>query len=482
MVALGSRTAVFYGVQTALDESVTPTKRLALLLSEGITREVGNLVSASLRDDRAIGDKFQGTEATGGPVNYEQSTEGQLLFFEHALGHVKTLTSVDGGVKTLAKVDHPIGTISIQCDRTADIDDFPSSGGVAYTYIDSSGNMQVANYSYSSRTENQFNLDSTLAEAHETGDFVMLRDATAYSGVYTHIFRAFKNIPTAGMTLEIKRDIVVFKYIGTKVNTLSETFNATEILTGTFELIAKKEWCGSTITAQVMIGDSTIDVKSTDIGEWPTSGTNYLMLGTEKDITYTGVDTGANQLTGVSGIDADHLYDSVRPLPVALQERASEPSEPTAEALTSFMAAVYINAQSEEVLNANYTVNNNIMGDKFALGSRTPVELPEQRRGIEGSINVEFDDMRNYRDYIDGRSVELEIRATSDLDSGEILSTGVYRSKTVMFHKIKYSGTTPVAGDEGVIMHDMPFNALPDNARNLPEMHMIIVSSEEDLT
>jgi hypothetical protein len=123
-----------------------------------------------------------------------------------------------------------------------------------------------------------------------------------------------------------------------------------------------------------------------------------------------------------------------------------------------------------EVMNATFTVEQNLYTDKYALGSRFRVKTIEQKRTVTGTLSFEFDNLNQYRKFFDGRSFAFLIKCISvDPDKGFIPGTStsdVPYSTCFYFDNCKYTGVTPNANGPDMIMTDMPFSAAvkPGNA------------------
>jgi len=211
------------------------------------------------------------------------------------------------------------------------------------------------------------------------------------------------------------------------------------------------------------------------------SGT--IQVGSENEITYSGTEVsitaGTAKLLTVSNwaSGSTHAIDE----PVAPQVTwGSDVAEPTAtDPLSSFQAAVYIDGVAQEVLSATWTLNNNLFTDKYQLGDRFRAGLPEQQRTVEGSLNVEFDDMILYHKYVNGTAAFLEIRCVDDgyqIDDSAPAGFEVYGQKHCILPNIEYTGTTPQIGGPDQITHDMPFTALIDSTNDMNEIAVIFVN------
>jgi len=113
-------------------------------------------------------------------------------------------------------------------------------------------------------------------------------------------------------------------------------------------------------------------------------------------------------------------------------------------------------------MSATWTVNNNIYGEKYELGSRDRIMTFGQRRTVEGSFSVEFDNLIQYRKYVDGTEFSFMIRCISEDTSRGLISnvrTAIPYSTCFYLRRCKYTGGTPNASDESLIVADMPFRA-----------------------
>lgn len=462
--AIGAKTIFSFGEETVWGTNVTPTKVIEIT-SEGVTQEIGALISAGLNANRAITNKVQGNKSPGGDINFEQNTEGQTTLMKHALGRGISAASTDGGVRTVLIHDATAGDTTLVCQDIPS--GFPGGTGEITLIFENTTTGVLSkeeNLTYTSRTPTIFTFGTGPTLAANKGSHIFLYDAS-YANVNTHYIEAYKDLPT-GLTFEIQRDIVVFEYSGVKINTLSETFNNGEIITSTLEILAKDEFSGTYLTAAAAGSASTLTVN--DTSDFPTSGT--LIVGTERDVAYTG--KTATTFTTVTGLDTSKLVNTA----VGLQEGIGAGlTAVTTLPLSSFQAGVYLDDVFIEVLNASYSITNTIFADKFALGSQFRQGLFEQDRIVEGTLNVEFDDLDLYEKFINDRQFKLEIRSITTTQIG---STGVFHQKHIVFPACKMKGTTPVAGGKELIVHDMPFDALRRTDLNLPEMYMIYVNTE----
>lgn len=118
--------------------------------------------------------------------------------------------------------------------------------------------------------------------------------------VFTHHFERGVELPPAGLTVEIDRDAAMFLYTGVKVGTMTMTFDANAIVTGTFSVVGQKEFSIATLVNDAVPGVATITVDKVDA--FPLDG-GVLTIGEETDITYTGI-TANGDNWDINGIPA----------------------------------------------------------------------------------------------------------------------------------------------------------------------------------
>ena len=116
--------------------------------------------------------------------------------------------------------------------------------------------------------------------------------------------------------------------------------------------------------------------------------------------------------------------------------------------------------QNIEVMSGNFTLDNGIYTDKYALGDKFRKKAPEQQRNLTGTLNFEFDDMQQYNKFYRDRHFGFVVRCISEsVDTGLVNDDCPY-SMCFYFRRCKYTGNTPNIGDAGLVMTDMPFRAM----------------------
>lgn len=144
-----------------------------------------------------------------------------------------------------------------------------------------------------------------------------------------------------------------------------------------------------------------------------------------------------------------------------------------------FDGALTLDGASQDIMGWNCTLNNNLFGEKYHLGNRTRGALPEQRRSVEGSVNVEFDDLDLYRRFVNGTSGNLIIAFTSDtyVSDSVLGNSRSQYSLTIRQPNIEFNGATPTIADEGIITVDMPYVALYDDTNEIAELRVTLVNN-----
>ncbi|HUW49226.1 MAG TPA: phage tail tube protein [Patescibacteria group bacterium] len=163
-------------------------------------------------------------------------------------------------------------------------------------------------------------------------------------------------------------------------------------------------------------------------------------------------------------------FETIRP--------ASTASYSTVDPFSGYEGALTFDGAAEDIMGWSCTLNNNLYGDKYHLGERTRAKLPEQRRNVEGVVNLEFDDLDMYRRFINGTNGNLVMTFTS---ATYINTTALGNSATqyqliVRQPNIEFNGTTPTIADEGIILTDFPYVSLYDDTNDVPDLRLTLVS------
>ena len=142
---------------------------------------------------------------------------------------------------------------------------------------------------------------------------------------------------------------------------------------------------------------------------------------------------------------------------------------------TGFQGAVTLDGSSQGVMGASFTLTNNLYGEKYELGDRQRAALVAQRRTVEGSLTLEFDDLDMYRKFVNGVAGDINIVLTSD---EYINSSTTKHSLAIRMPEIKFSGTTPTVGGEDIIVTDFPFNSLYDDTAGIPDLRLTLTNGQ----
>ena len=474
--AVGARTKVAIAEQTAYATKASTVSIGLDITSEALTNDIAAFTSGALRADRAVHKRVRGNQSAGGDINFEQNSEGFLLLYKHAFGRGITLPEVDGGIRGQLAADTSAGQETVVLVNVVGGSTFNASAAsgadiIAVTYgTDSTGALNYCYTQYSAFDVATSTLTvSDALGALSKGDFVFLRDSTNYVGIYSHYVEAYEELPLA-LSVEVYRDIAVFDYIGCRINSLAETYPTNEMLTGSINVLARQEWSGDWLSADTSVAQATITLE--DASLFPESG--VISIADEDDMAYAS--KSGNIITMTDTINSAHSqYD-----PVYLSEPATTYTYSDTDPFSSFEANLYMDNVASEVLSANYTLTNNLYADKFQIGSKYRVRAPEQGRTVEGSLNVEFDDMTLYSKFVRGTSARLEIRCIKDVEE-IVADKDVYYQKHMIFSNIEFNGTTPTTGGPELMTHDIPFTALFDDVYDKPEVIAIFVNSQSSL-
>ncbi len=150
--------------------------------------------------------------------------------------------------------------------------------------------------------------------------------------------------------------------------------------------------------------------------------------------------------------------------------------------LTFDEGTITIDGVSQEVAGFSLTINNNLVEDKGALGSRYRVAIPRSGfRDVTGTLNLEFDNLTMYNRYTGGTETGLKLSFTSD----DLIGGGTQAHVLeIDCPRIIFTGTTPVVGGPDLIYHDMPFVALYDSSGGhnfKDEVRMRMITSDSSI-
>lgn len=156
----------------------------------------------------------------------------------------------------------------------------------------------------------------------------------------------------------------------------------------------------------------------------------------------------------------------------------------TLDPFVGAQGAVTLDDSAQVVMGLSFTINNNLFGDKYELGDKQRAALKEQQMAVEGSINVEFDNLDLYRKFVNGVAADMSFDFTADdyITSDSTLSYAASVASDVKYEfvlrmpNLKFSGTTPTAGGPEIITTDYPIVALYDDTNNIPNVRITLTN------
>ena len=190
-----------------------------------------------------------------------------------------------------------------------------------------------------------------------------------------------------------------------------------------------------------------------EIGRTGVSGGNFLYKGCKVNQLTLNCSVGEPLTATFSFLGKDETATQTNP--------TTATSISTLNPLTFDEGAITVDGVSQEVAGFSITVNNNLIEDKGALGSRYRVAIPRSGfRDVTGSLNLEFDNLTLYNKYTAGTESALKLLFTSD----DLIGSQAY-TLSVDCPRIVFTGTTPNVGGPELIYYDMPFIALYDTTQ-----------------
>ena len=236
-----------------------------------------------------------------------------------------------------------------------------------------------------------------------------------------------------------------------------------------------------TVTVEVSTGgstDGTAAFYAKKTGDAGYSSATTITYNTWYNILdYNGVDTGFDIMfpDNVTLVLGDKWTFT------SFKDENSSTSYETEDVLTGFQGAILFDkgdgagAVSQAVMGANFTLTNNLYGDKFELGERQRAALVPQKRTTDGTLTLEFDDLDIYRMFTNGVAGSLTITVTSD---EYVASSTTKYTAQFKFPNIKFSGTTPNVGGPDIIQTDFPFTSLYDDTNSIPDLRIVLTNSQ----
>lgn len=340
------------------------------------------------------------------------------------------------------------------------------------------------------------------------GAWVYEYEETQYSSVYTHHIERGRYLPE-GLTIEIDRDAAVFLYSGMKGSSITWTFDSNAIVNASASFSGQRELAMATLVEDVLPGTSAdgnplngsgyILVENADAFPDPNTRADMdaamITIGERTGIYYNQkVLAGAGDGLGYSaedevyklvlsddaGVADASLVDRFAPagsnVDCRTPRRLGNAFEADDAPLTSFESMVYVDGYYEEVLSGEVTLENNLNGDKYGLGSRNRLAVVAEQADVSASLTMEFDDGKHYNRFRNTDYFYLEFKSISEADGAEIGTSGILPQQYVILPKCKFNGDTPQVGDRSFIEHDMPITGVVDREYDTKDLVCILVN------
>lgn len=331
-------------------------------------------------------------------------------------------------------------------------------------------------------------LGTDLENTVPSGAFVYGRwnNVDVRDNLWAHHIEIGDDLPP-GLTVEVVRDAVNFLYVGMMVNTASFTFDSQALANCTYSLIGVEEFSVVALAREAAPGDSVIYVDEEPIAFNYTSG--YLTIGQEARIRHGAVsynptlDLWEIAITGTAeeAIQRSHKIGSNVDSSVTRSE--VNPLIPEIPRFAWFEGHVTKDTDEIEVLNASLTIENNLGTDKFMLGKISRAAIREARCEVSGTLNVEFDDGRHYKDFLKGNSFSVDLRWISDDPNYTVEDNIVYPISTTFFcPRVRLEGETPTIDDDSYITHDLNFMAEDDGRFSVRNPALVVTVTNRSET
>lgn len=129
------------------------------------------------------------------------------------------------------------------------------------------------------------------------------------------------------------------------------------------------------------------------------------------------------------------------------------------------------------VMSYNISITNNLYGDKYEIGDNQRAKLPEAgRRETTGTLNVEFDNLDNFRMFVNGVSGDFDVTAESD---EYVNNSKTKYSMQIRTSNTKYTGAPINVPGNDMIVTDIPFRAMADDDASMPDVRIVFVNSQD---
>lgn len=271
--------------------------------------------------------------------------------------------------------------------------------------------------------------------------------ATTGAGPYTHTFTP-ADLAGDSLTVQVGRPSVdgtvnPFTYTGVKVGSWSLSCNVGEIAQLKLSTIAQNESVARTVTDGVTATSTTVtsataNFGADDVGK-PITGTGIPANTTISSVTNTTTIVISQAAT--SGGTGKTLTIGV---PLA---SATYPS--TIKPLKFNHAALTVGGSTIKAKGFTLNGDNGLADDRRYLGQQTISEpLEKALRKYDGSLDLEFTDLTQYRRYLNGSEAALVIAFTSGTDSVTITLN------------VRLDGETPVVAGRDILKQKVGFKAI----------------------
>jgi len=503
--AKGARVTYYAAKQSAFGTPVAVDRRLLFTFAYDVKPNRTFETFSEPSPLRGVRGSVETNRSPEGSFNYLMRSEGLGLMFQGAFGSdedVLTIANCDAGVRCQLTNDYTGGT-SLVCDYIPA--GFPASGKLAVIYrTDGDVEKQLkaeTNVTYSSYAGNVFTISAPLSTLTEikAEDYIVLYEPTsgAWNGVYSHIYMGGAQLETV-ITFGVLEDIQSFYFYDAKIDTLTETYPRDGVATGALGVVAGEMFNRGLLGADTTAGSTTIPlldrdnmVRDFNIFYGATGGTVW--IDTESAITFTGVNTTTNELTGVPASGSDSIQTSHYVPPNGPERPVVAPSSMpiiattvTDDPLTNFNLgytfrvsdATGFAATAIEVFEADWTLNNQLFKGKRPHGQTARAALPPGQRLVTGKYHLEFDSPAEDNRALEQTLIHLEY---SGVDSANLIgSTTIPKRVDTVFGRAKILGDTPVSSDANLIEYDQNWQAfLTDHT---PEVIRFVVNAQSSAT
>lgn len=271
---------------------------------------------------------------------------------------------------------------------------------------------------------------------------------TTGAGPYTHTFTP-GDLAGDSLTVQVGRPSVdgtvnPFTYAGVKVKSWDLSCNTGEIaqlklsVLGQSETVTRKVTDGVTTSSSTSVTSATANFGADDVGKAIT-GTGIAAATTISSVTNTTtvVLSQAATVTGSS-------------VTLTIGAPLASPSYPaTIKPLKFNHAALTVGGTTIKAKGFTLTGDNALADDRRYLGQQYISEpLEKDLRKYDGSLDLEFTDLTQYRRYLNATEAALVISFTSGADS------------VTFTMNVRFDGDTPVVAGRDILKQKVSFKAV----------------------